>query len=59
MSNVIVNKQNTDVIDLTVEQAGISRSEFFAEEPILDATRDYVCGVTELCVPLSEEPMIT
>ena len=59
MSNVITNKQNTDIIDLTIEQAGTSRSEFFTEEPLLDATRDYVCGCVELCVPLSEEPMIT
>ena len=59
MSNVITNKRNTDVIDLTIEQTGTSRSEVFLEEPLLDATRDYTCGCVELCVPLSEEPMIT
>ena len=59
MSNVVTNKRNTDVIDLTVEQVGGSRSEIFLEEPLLDATRDYVCGCVEMCAPLSEEPMIT
>ena len=59
MATAITNYSNTDIVDFTVEQSSTSRTEIFTEEPILDATKDYVVSVTEMAVPLSEEPMIT
>lgn len=59
MASAITNKSNGDIVDLSVEQTGSSTSEVFLEEVLLDATRDYVVGCVEMCVPLSDEPMIT
>jgi len=59
MATAVTNYTNTDIVDFTVEQSSESRTEIFTEEPILDATKDYVVSVTEMAVPLSEEPMIT
>jgi hypothetical protein len=59
MSTVIANYSNTDVTDITIEQSGSSRAEVFLEEPLLDATKTYFCSVSEMAVPMSEEPMIT
>ena len=59
MSAAITNVAGTDIVDLTVEQSSSSRTEVFLEEPLLDATKDYMVSCVELAVPLSEEPMIT
>ena len=53
MATAITNYSNTDIVDFTVEQSSTSRTEIFTEEPILDATKDYVVSVTEMAVPLS------
>ena len=59
MTTTIANYSGTDITDLTCEQAGTSRAEIFLEEPLLDATKTYMISVSELAVPLSEEPMLT
>ena len=59
MSAAITNVKNTDVVDITVEQVSVPRTEIWMEEPLLDATKDYVVTCSELACPLSEEPMIT
>ena len=59
MSSVFLNRGNTDVTDVQIEQAGSSSAEILTEQPLLDSTKDYVMGVTSCVCPLSEEPMIT
>ena len=59
MSAAITNVKNTDVVDLTMEQSSSPRTEIWMEEPLLDATKDYVVTCSELACPLSEEPMLT
>ena len=59
MTTAISNVANTDITDITIEQAGQNTAEIFMEEPLLDATKDYMVSVSELCIPLSEEPMLT
>ena len=59
MSTVIVNKVDLDLVDLELEQTGDSTTDMFFQEPVLDYTRDYVVAVSELSVPLQEEPMLS
>ena len=59
MSVTIINRANTDVTDLTIEQTGTYRTDVFLEEPLLDSTKDYMVSCSSLAVPLSSEPMIT
>ena len=59
MTTAISNVANTDIVDLTLEQAGASRTEVFLEEPLLDATKDYMVSCSEFAAPLSEEGMMT
>ena len=59
MTTTIANVGNTDIVDFSIEQTGSPRTEVYLEEPLLDGTKDYMVAVTELCVPLSEEPMMT
>ena len=59
MSNVTVNKVGMDIVDVEVRQKGKASTDMFFQDPILDYTRDYVVGVSELSVPLNEEPFLT
>ena len=59
MSSVFLNRGDTDVTDVQIEQAGKSSAEILTEQPLLDSTKDYVMGVTSCVCPLSEEPMMT
>ena len=59
MSLTVINRANTDVTDLNVEQAGSYRTDLFLEEPLLDSTKDYMVSCSSLAVPLSSEPMMT
>ena len=59
MSNVIVNKIGMDVVDVEVREKGKASTDMFFQDPILDYTRDYVVGVSELSVPLNSEPMFS
>ena len=59
MSSVILNRGNTDVVTLDIEQTGSARSEVMTEEPLLDNSRDHMIAVTQLSAPLDLEPMIT
>jgi len=59
MTTAISNVANTDITDLSVEQHGSSKCEIFMEEPLLDATKDYIVCCSEMAVPLSEETMTT
>ena len=59
MSTVIVNKVDLDLVDVEVEQTGTSTTDMFFQEPVLDYTRDYVVAVSELSVPIQEEPMLS
>ena len=60
MSSVVLNRGDTDVTDVQIEQGGGSNSaEILTEQPLLDSTKDYVMGVTSCVCPLGEEPMIT
>ena len=59
MSNVTVNKVGMDIVDIEVRQKGKASTDMFFQNPILDYTRDYVIGVSELQVPLASEPMFS
>ena len=59
MSVTIINRSNTDVTDLNVEQTGSYRTDVFLEEPLLDSTKDYMVTCNSLAIPMSSEPMIT
>jgi hypothetical protein len=59
MSNVVLNRGNVDITDLSIQQAGSPSCEITTEQPLLDGTKDYVMGVTSCVVPLTEEPMMT
>ena len=59
MSSVIVNKVDLDLVDINIEQTGEAQTDMFFQEPVLDHTRDYVVAVSELSVPIQEEPMLS
>ena len=59
MSTVIVNKVDLDLVDINIEQTGEAQTDMFFQEPVLDHTRDYVVAVSELSVPIQEEPMLS
>ena len=59
MTTITTNKLGLDVVDIQVEQTGEAQTDMFFQEPVLDFTRDYVVGVSELSIPLGEEPMLT
>jgi len=59
MSSVIVNKIGLDLVDLNIEQTGEPQTDMFFQEPLLDHTRDYVVAISELSIPLGEEPMLS
>ena len=59
MSNIIVNKVGMDIVDVEVREKGNASTDMFFQDPILDYTRDYVVGVSELSVPLNSEPMFS
>ena len=59
MSSVIVNKVGLDLVDLNIEQTGEPQTDMFFQEPLLDHTRDYVVAISELSIPLGEEPMLS
>ena len=59
MSTVIVNKVGLDIVDVEIQQKGSAVTDMFFQEPVLDATRDYVVGVSELSIPLGHEPMLS
>ena len=59
MTTVITNKIGLDLVDIEVQQTGEAETDMFFQEPVLDASKDYVVGVSELTVPLSAEPMLT
>jgi hypothetical protein len=50
MSTVIVNKVGLDIVDIEIQQKGSAVTDMFFQEPVLDATRDYVVGVSELSI---------
>ena len=54
-----VNKVGMDIVDVEVRQKGKASTDMFFQDPILDYTRDYVVGVSELSVPLNSEPMFS
>ena len=59
MSNVTVNKVGMDIVDIEVRQHDKGTTDMFFQNPVLDYTRDYVMGVSELSVPLAAEPMLS
>ena len=59
MSNVTVNKVGMDIVDIEVRQHDKGTTDMFFQNPVLDYTRDYVMGVSELSVPLNAEPMLS
>ena len=59
MSSVTVNKVGLDLVDIEVRQVGRASTDMFFQDPVLDFTRDYVIGVSELSVPLSQESMLS
>ena len=59
MTTITTNKLGLDVVDIQVEHTGEAFTDMFFQEPVLDMERDYVVGVSELSVPLSNEPLIT
>ena len=59
MSTVIINKVDLDLVDINIEQTGEAQTDMFFQEPVLDHTRDYVVAVSELSVPIQEEPMLS
>ena len=59
MTSVLLNKVGMDLVDVEVSQRGASMTDMFFQDPVLDYTREYVLGVSELVVPLGEEPMLS
>lgn len=59
MTSVVANKIGLDIVDIQVEQTGSAETDMFFQEPVLDHSRDYVVGVSELSIPLSHESMLT
>ena len=59
MTTIQTNKLGLDIVDIQVECTGESQTDMFFQEPVLDAERDYVLGISELSVPLAEEHLIT
>ena len=59
MTSVILNKIGMDLVDVEVSQRGRAETDMFFQDPVLDYTRDYVVGVSELTVPLGAEPMMS
>ena len=59
MTSVVLNKVGMDLVDIEVEQKGAAFTDIFFQDPVLDYTKEYVLGVSELCVPLGDEPMMT
>ena len=59
MTSVLLNKVGMDLVDVVVTQKGDSMTDMFFQDPVLDYTREYVLGVSELVVPLGEEPMLS
>ena len=59
MTSVVTNKIGLDVVDIEVEQTGEPQTDMFFQEPVLNASKDYVVGISELTVPLTAEPMLT
>ena len=59
MTSVVLNKVGMDLVDIEVQQKGTAFTDIFFQDPVLDYTKEYVLGVSELCVPLGDEPMLT
>ena len=59
MTSVVLNKVGMDLVDIEVEQKGTAQTDIFFQDPVLDYTKEYVLGVSELTVPLGDEPMLT
>ena len=59
MTSVVLNKVGMDLVDIEVQQKGSAFTDIFFQDPVLDYTKEYVLGVSELVVPLGDEPMIT
>ena len=59
MTSVVLNKVGMDLVDIEVEQTGTAFTDIFFQDPVLDYTKEYVLGVSELTVPLGDEPMFT
>ena len=59
MTTIQTNKIGLDVVDIQVECTGESFTDMYFQEPVLDAERNYVLGISELSVPLADEPLIT
>ena len=59
MTTIQTNKIGLDVVDIQVECTGESFTDMYFQEPVLDPERNYVLGISELSVPLADEPLIT
>ena len=59
MTSVVLNKIGMDLVDVEVSQEGDAQTDMFFQDPVLDYTRDYVLAISELTVPLGEEPMLS
>ena len=59
MTSVVLNKVGMDLVDIEVDQKGSAFTDIFFQDPVLDYTKEYVLGVSELTVPLGDEPMLT
>ena len=59
MTSVVLNKIGLDIVDIQIDQSGAAETDMFFQDPVLDHTRDYVVGVSELSIPLSQEPMLS
>ena len=59
MTSVVLNKVGMDLVDIEVQQRGSAFTDIFFQDPVLDYTKEYVLGISELTVPLGDEPMLT
>ena len=59
MAKLIKTHKNIGRHGKNIEQTGEPQTDMFFQEPLLDHTRDYVVAISELSIPLGEEPMLS
>ena len=57
MTEVLLNRTGTDIVDLSVNQTGSSETTVILKDALLSGSKDYRFAVTELSVPLQNIDM--
>ena len=57
MTEVLLNRTGTDIVDLSVNQTGSSETTVILKDALLSGSKDYRFAVTELSIPLQNIDM--